>query len=159
MTTLDGTWRYQSFLILPTPSGGEAPSGSAVTARKWAMGTLTVPTDTYPEVSGELAFAPGVTLTVKGHVLPPSDVSSEILVAMGEGLTGPTKGSISRIIGTVISDANGRQSIYGSVLGVRGPDTDPKLNGGMPVNTVGTFVLSRVGSETTTPKEPRLGAQ
>ncbi len=77
-------------------------------------GTLTVPTDTYPEGSGKLAFAPGVTLTVKGHVLPPSDLSSEILVATGEGLTGPTKGSISRIIGTVIS----------------GPDTDPDVNGG-----------------------------
>ncbi|MCA1705217.1 MAG: hypothetical protein LC808_18950 [Actinobacteria bacterium] len=107
------------------------------------MGTLTVPTDTYPQVSGELAFAPGVTLTVKGHVLPPSDLSSEIFVATGQGLTGPAKGSISRIIGTVISDANGQQSIYGSVLGVRGPDIDPDVNGGMPINTVGTFVLSR----------------
>lgn len=143
MTALEGTWHYQSFLILPTPSEEQAPPGSAVTVRKWAMGTLTVPTDTYPEVSGELAFAPGITLTVKGHVLPPSDVSSEILAATGEGLTGPTKGSISRIIGTVISDVNGQQSIYGSVLGVRGPDTDPDVNGGMPINTVGTFALSR----------------
>ncbi len=158
MTTLDGTWHYQSFLILPTPSEGETPPNSAVTARKWTAGTLTVPTDTYPEVSGELTFAPGVTLTVKGHVLP-SDLSSEILVATSEGLTGPTKGSISRIIGTVISDATGPPSIYGSVLGVRGPDTDPNMNGGKPVNTVGTFVLSRVGSEATTPKESRLGAQ
>jgi hypothetical protein len=108
---------------------------------------LTVPTDTYPEVSGELAFAPGVTLTVKGHILPPSDSSSEIFVATGEGLTGPTKGSISRIIGTVIFDANAEQSIYGSVLGVRGPDTDPGMNGGMPTNTVGTFVLSRQGGK------------
>jgi hypothetical protein len=154
MATLAGTWHYQSFLILPTPSEGEAPPESAVTARKWAIGTLTVSTDTYPEVSGELAFAPGVTLTVKGHVLPPSDVSSEILVATGEGLAGPTKGSISRIIGTVIRDANGRQLIYGSVLGVRGPDTSPEVNGGMPINTVGTFALFRVGSEAATPKEP-----
>lgn len=159
MTTLAGTWHYQSFLLLPTPSEGEAPSDSAVTARKWAMGTLTVPTDTYPEVSGELVFAPRVTLAVKGHILPSSDVSSEILVATGEGLTGLTKGSISRIIGTVISDAHGQQLIYGSVLGVRGPDTDPEMNGGMPIGTVGTFALSRVGSEATTPKEPRLGAQ
>ncbi len=107
------------------------------------MGTLSVPTDTYPDVSGELAFAPGVTLTVKGHILPGSDSSSAILIATGEGLTGPTKGSISRITGAVISDANGQQSIYGSVLGLRGPDTNPTVNGGMPINTVGTFVLSR----------------
>lgn len=143
MTTLEGTWHYQSFLILPTQSEEEAPSGSAVTARKWASGTLTVPTDAYPEVSGELVFSPGITLAVRGHVLPPSGLSSEILVATGEGLEGQTKGSISRIIGTVISNGNGRQLIYGSVLGVRGPDTQPDVNGGMPINTVGTFTLSR----------------
>lgn len=143
MNRFEGTWHYQSFLILPTPSEQEGPPDSAVTARKWTTGTLTVPTDTYPEVSGELAFAPGVTLAVKGHILPPSDLSSEIFVATGEGLTGPTKGSISRIIGTVIFDANGEQSIYGSVLGVRGPNSNPNVNGGMPINTVGTFALSR----------------
>lgn len=159
MNRLEGTWHYRSFLILPTTLQEKAPHDSPVTVRKWAMGTLTVPTDTYPEVSGELAFAPGVTLTITGHVLPPSDLSPAILVATGEGLTGPTKGSISRIIGTVIMDANGEQAFYGSVLGVRGPDTDPGVNGGMPINTVGTFELSRVGSEATTPKQSRLGAQ
>lgn len=143
MTTLEGVWYYQSFLILPTPSEEEAPPGSEVTARKWAMGTLTVPAGTNPEVSGELAFATGATLAVKGYVLPASDLSPAILVATGEGLAGPTKGSIYRIVGAVFSDANGRQFIYGSTLGARGPDTQPDVAGGMPANTVGTFVLSR----------------
>lgn len=143
MTTLEGSWRYQSFLILPTPSEQEAQPGSPVTASKWAMGTLTVPTDTSPEVSGELAFAPGVTLAVKGHLLPASDLSPAIFVATGEALTGPLKGSIYRITGAVIGDANSQQSIYGSVQGVRGPDTDPEVAGGVPIYTVGTFVLSR----------------
>lgn len=143
MTTFEGTWYYRSFLILPTPSEEEAPPGSAITARKWAMGTLTVPTDTNPEVSGELAFATGATLAVKGHVLPASDSSPAIFVATGEGLTGPAKGSIYRIAGAFFNDANGQQFIYGSTLGVRGPDTQPDVAGGMPINTVGTFVLSR----------------
>lgn len=144
MITLKGVWRYQSFLILPTPSEQEAPPNAAVTARKWAMGTLTVSADTYPEVGGELEFAPGITLTVKGRILAPPDSSSEILMATGQGLTGPTKGSISKIVGTVASEANGQQAIYGSVLGVRGPDTQPTVNGGMPIGTMGTFVLTRL---------------
>lgn len=143
MTEFEGTWYYRSFLILPTPSEEEAPPGSAITARKWAMGTLTVPAGTHPDVSGELAFATGATLAVKGHVLPASDLSSAILVATGEGLTGPTKGSIYQITGAFFNDANGQQFIYGSTLGVRGPDTQPDVAGGMPINTVGTFVLSR----------------
>jgi hypothetical protein len=143
MTTFQGTWYYRSFLILPTPSEEEAPPGSAVTARKWAMGTLTVPTDTYPEVSGELAFATGATLAVKGRILPASNLSPAILVATGEGLTGPTKGSIYQIVGAFFNDADGEQFIYGSTLGVRGPDTQPDVAGGMPINTVGTFVISR----------------
>ncbi|MGH8731321.1 MAG: hypothetical protein ACREVF_06370 [Burkholderiales bacterium] len=143
MTILEGTWYYQSFLILPTPSEEEAPPGSVVTARKWAMGTLTVPADTSPEVSGELAFATGATLAVKGQVLPASDSSPAILVATGEGLAGSTEGSIYQIVGAFFSDASGQQFIYGSTLGVRGPDTQPDVAGGMPINTVGTFILSR----------------
>lgn len=143
VTTLQGQWLYNSFLIRPAPSEEQAPRGKPVTAVKWAMGILTVPTDTYPEVSGELEFAPGFTLTIKGRVLPASESSSAILVATGKGVTGPTKGSVSWITGAVIIDTDGQQSIYGSVLGVRGPDTNPDLNGGEPLNTVGTFRLSR----------------
>ncbi len=144
MTKFEGTWYYRSFLILPTSSEEEAPPGSAITARKWARGTLTVPTETNSEVSGELAFAAGATLSVKGQILPASDLSPAILVATGEGLTGPIKGSMYQIAGAFFNDANGQQFVYGSTLGVRGPDTQPDVAGGMPINTVGTFILSRV---------------
>lgn len=143
MIALEGKWNYQSFLILPTPSEKQDPPGKPVTAVKWSRGTLIVPTDNYPEVSGELVFAPGVTLAIEGHVLPASETSSAILVATGVGEAPPTEGSISWITGTIINHANGQHSIYGSVLGVRGPDSNPDENGGQPLNTVGTFMLTR----------------
>jgi|tagenome__1003787_1003787.scaffolds.fasta_scaffold20375239_1 hypothetical protein len=143
MTTLEGTWHYQSYVIRPTPSEEAAPRGAAVTARKWAMGALTVRSETSPEVSGELEFGPGATLTLKGYILPPSNSSSAILVATGEGSNdGPLKGAIYRITGAII-EADGQQSVHGSVLGVRGPDTKPTDVGGHPINTVGAFTLSR----------------
>jgi hypothetical protein len=143
MTTLEGTWHYQSFVIHPTSSEEAAPPGTAVTAHKWAMGTLTVRPETSPQVSGELEFAPGYSLALKGHILPPSDSSSAILVATGEGPDGgPLKGTIYRIVGAII-EADGQQSVHGSVLGVRGPDAKPTDVGGHPINTVGTFQLSR----------------
>ncbi|MDQ4143306.1 MAG: hypothetical protein M3198_06090 [Actinomycetota bacterium] len=142
MTTLEGVWEYESFLILPSEAERAAPPGSPVTARKWAMGALTVSTDTDEEVSGELVFAPGITLNVRGLVL---DTSSRlpILTATGEGVSGPTKGAVYRILGVIIRDANGQESVQGSVLAVRGPDVNPDVElGGMPINTVGSFVLS-----------------
>ena len=147
MTALEGTWKYQSFLIRPTPSEEAAPPGAAVTAHKWGMGTLILRPGASPEVSGDLQFGPGVTLTVKGHVLPASDSSSAILVATGEGTGGLLKGMINWITG-VIMEADGQQSIYGSVLGVRGPDTKPDDVGrGQPVNTVGAFTLSPIADK------------
>jgi hypothetical protein len=147
MATLAGTWNYQSFLIQPTPSEEAAPPGAAVTAHKWAMGTLTVQPGASPEVSGDLEFAPGFKLTVKGHVLPPSDSSSAILVATGKGATGgPLQGTIYWITGAIM-EAEGQPSIYGSVLGVRGPDTKPEDVGGQPINTVGAFTLSPIAGK------------
>jgi hypothetical protein len=146
MSTLEGTWHYQSYLIQPTPSEEAAPPSNdvSVTTHKWAMGTLTVRPDSNPGVSGVLEFAPGVTLTVRGHIIPASDSSSAILVATGEGpAKGPLQGAMNWITGTVI-EADGRESIHGSVLGVRGPNADPNnTGGGAPQNTVGAFVLAR----------------
>jgi hypothetical protein len=148
MSPLAGTWRYQSYLIQPTPAEAAAPPGSTatVTARKWAAGTLTVAVEpaTDTEVSGGLEFAPGVGLVVAGHVIPATDSSSAILVATGEGPAGgPLHGALYRITGTVVVVA-GRESIHGAVLGVRGPDARPDdTGGGAPRNTVGTFVLDR----------------
>jgi len=143
MTILEGAWDYQSFLILSTSPGRDATPVSPLALRRWAMGTLTLAPCTSPDVRGELTFAPGVALTVKGHITPASDMSPTVLVATGEGLSGPTKGSLYQIAGTAVIDANKRQSIHGWVLAVRGPDANPKKElGGLPTGTVGTFVLS-----------------
>jgi len=148
MTTLEGSWDYQSFLILSASPREDTSPGSPPAPRKWATGTLTVPLGTSPDVRGELTFAPAITLTVQGRITPASDVSPSVFVATGEGSIGPTKGALYQIAGTAITDANKRQSIHGWVLAVRGPDTHPETElGGMPIGTVGTFVLSEQAAD------------
>jgi hypothetical protein len=53
---------------------------------------------------------------------------------------GPLKCPIYRITGATI-EADGQQSICGSMLGLRGADTKPTDVGGHLINTVGTFTL------------------
>lgn len=142
---LKGTWTYQSFLLLPTDVETDAPPGASVTARKWAKGQLIVPEDTTGELSGELVFAPGVTLRVTGQILPATDSTATILQATGKGIQGFTEGAIYEITGWIIftSSQDELPTIHGSVLAVRGPNTSPNIElGKMPINTVGAFTLA-----------------
>ena len=52
-----GTWKYQSFLIQPTPSEEAAPPGAAVTAHKWGMGNGNFDRAARREPRGEPGFA------------------------------------------------------------------------------------------------------
>jgi hypothetical protein len=62
-------WSYQSSLVLPTPAEKAAPPGGAVTAKKWAKGTLfcgqAMKTQDGYTLSGRLAFRPGLELAVE----------------------------------------------------------------------------------------------
>ena len=70
--------------------------------------------------------------------------------ATGTGTDGVTKGAIYKLVGwvfpedPVVQGAGRVLSVRGSVWAVRGPDTKPEAElGGMPVGTVGTFVIAR----------------
>lgn len=144
--TISGVWSYQSFLILPTATELDAPPGTFVTTKKWALGQLAISDNTNDEFSGELVFAPGVKLNVKGRVLLSTNSTPLGIEAIGEGLEGPTKGAIYRINGWVVppsSNQTKRPNIHGSVLAIRGSDSKPDVElGGKPVGTVGAFILA-----------------
>ncbi len=109
------------------------------------MGQLVVLSQSESEFKGELIFAPGVKLDVKGRILLSADSLPAMFEAMGEGFVGPTKGAIYKIIGWYPTSLNGidQLNVCGSVLAVRGPDSSPEKDlGGMPVGTVGTFILA-----------------
>ena len=148
---LAGTWNYQSFLVLPTEAELAGPPGTAVTARTWAKGRLVVP-EAAGEFRGELTFAPGVTLSLHGHIAAATDLVPATLEATGEGLEGVTRGAIYTLRGWIVaSSSNGQQQVRGGVLAVRGPaipGTDPvqfadRELAGQPIGTAGAFVLTR----------------
>ena len=147
-------WTYQSFLMLPTPEEDAALPGAAVTAKKWAKGTLLcgqafVDGDGY-KLDGTLSFRPGVELAVSARGRLGNSGSPGTFEATGTGTQGPTKGAIYQLVGLVFpeepiqNNAAKVLSIRGHVLAVRGPDSKPAIElGGMPVGTVGAFVIAR----------------
>lgn len=147
-------WIYQSFLVLPTPEENDALPGTAVTAKKWAKGTLLCGqafkvADGYT-LDGTLSFRPGVELKVSAKGALGSGNSPATFEATGIGTEGPTKGAIYQLAGWVfpeepIQNGAGRVlSVRGSVRAVRGSDSKPETElGGMPVGTVGAFVIAR----------------
>lgn len=142
---MKGTWSYQSFLLLPTDAEFAAKPGTSVTSRKWALGQLVVLSETEGKFQGELVFAPSVKLDVKGRILPSTNSLPAVFEAIGEGLDGPTKGAIYKIIGWIPTSFDGEDQldVCGSVLAVRGSDSNPEKElGGMPVGTMGAFVLT-----------------
>ena len=147
-------WIYQSFLVLPTPEENDALPGTAITAKKWAKGTLLCgQAFTSPEgytLAGTLSFRPGAELTVSAKGALGSGNSPATFEATGTGTGGPTKGAISQLVGWVfpedpIHNGAGRVVVVrGSVRAVRGPDTQPDKDlSGMPLGTVGVFVIAR----------------
>ena len=148
-------WTYQSVVVRPTPAEQAAAPGSAIAATKWAAGTLLCG-QAFNEaggysLAGTLSFRPGVELqfTAKGAL--GSGNAPATFEAMGTGTEGPTRGAIYQLVGWVfpedpIRNGAGRVlSVRGSVRAVRGPDTKPDADlGGMPLETVGTFVIARV---------------
>lgn len=148
-------WFYQSFLVLPTDEETDAPPGATVTAKKWAKGDFlcgqafgSVGNPGAYTLNGVLRFAPGVELNVSAKGVNGLGNDPAPFEATGTGTGGPTKGAIYQLVGWVFPElqnakASGRvRSIRGSVWAARGADTKPETElGGMPVGTVGTFVI------------------
>ncbi|AEJ02774.1 hypothetical protein Nit79A3_3033 [Nitrosomonas sp. Is79A3] len=149
-------WFYQSYLVLPTPEEVDDLPGKAVTARKWARGEFicgqafrsTVNDSDGYVLDGRLSFFPGVELSVSVKGALGSGKNPAQFEATGIGVEGPTKGAIYQLTGWAFPIENflntgGRSmSIRGSVWAVHGPDSKPDVDlGGMPIGTVGTFVI------------------
>jgi len=135
---LIGNWDYQSFLVKPTSDEWEALPPKPVTANKWAKGKLTIAESESSRVLGELVFAPDITLSVHGRILPATETLPAVLEATGEGSSEATEGAVYQITGWIIFDPIkeiARPTIRGSILAVT-PDL-----GGEPIGTVGAFVL------------------
>lgn len=145
-------WFYQSFLVLPTDEENDALPGTTVTAKKWAKGEFLCgqafkTADGYT-LGGTLSFRPGVELAVSAKGAFGIGNNPAPFEATGTGTEGPTKGAIYQLVGWVFpeqpiqNNAARVLSVRGSVRAVRGPDTKPENDlGGMPVGTVGTFLI------------------
>jgi len=57
----------------------------------------------------------------------------------------PVKGAVYKLLGWAVRGEDDEvESIRGSVVAVRGPDARPDVElGGMPIGTVGAFVISK----------------
>jgi hypothetical protein len=140
----EGTWSYQSYLLLPSPADLAAGPGSPVTAKKWAMGRLLLADGPDMGAAGTLTFAPGVELVVRVTFVPDADGGPAQFKATGTGEAGPTQGTIYDLVGWAFPSPTGQLAeVRGSIRAVRGPDATPGTAGGMPVGTVGAFVMSK----------------
>jgi hypothetical protein len=152
-------WAYESTLINLTPGAIDPVPDTALTATRWAKGTLSVGQaftaagDRYT-LDGDLSFASGVTLKVSASGALGSGSAPATFTATGIGTDGPTKGASYDLVGWVFPEepiANQAArvlTIRGSVRAVRGPDARPATElGGMPVGTVGAFLITRRTSQ------------
>lgn len=149
-------WRYQSFLLLPTPVEDTAEPGTAVGARKWSRGTLLCgqafnDAGGYT-LTGTLVFRPGVELSIAARGRLGTADGPATFEATGTGIDGPLKGMVSQLVGwvepeqPVVHGAARVLQVHGSIRAVRGTDKDPgKDPSGMPLGTVGAFVIARAG--------------
>jgi hypothetical protein len=146
------SWAYESFLMLPTDAEQAAPPGSAVTGKKWAKGEFACgqafKTAEGYTLDGTLTFASGVGLSVMAHGACGNDGAPATFEAIGTGVDGPLKGTIYKLVGWVFpgeirNGAARAVSVQGAIQAVRGPDTRPDREpGGMPLGTVGKFMLT-----------------
>ncbi len=131
MTTpiLSGRFLYQSFRNGPIDVDDGHVVGSPVLAQPWTpVGTLDVKTDSIlGDVVGTLTFRPGVTLQVRGKIIPPAAPLPASVELRGEGL-----GAIYQIKGWLLPDDD---HVVGSVLCLAGDLAN------QPVGTVGPFIL------------------
>jgi hypothetical protein len=131
MTTpiLSGRFLYQSFRNGPIDVDDGHVVGSPVLAQPWTpVGTLDVKTDSIlGDVVGTLTFRPGVTLQVRGKIIPPAAPFPASVELRGEGL-----GAIYQIKGWLLPDDD---HVVGSVLCLAGDLAN------QPVGTVGPFIL------------------
>lgn len=146
-------WVYQSFLILPTDSEKQSPAGSSITARNWTRGKLhledAIDLPPSPNVIGSLVFPNpkgDIRLNVKAFV--EKGISPVKFEATGEVQHAPPEinGAMYKLLGwTFRGEADKVEKIEGCVIAVRGSDTRPNVElGGMPIGTVGAFVITRV---------------
>ena len=141
----DQDWNYQSLLLLPTEAEAAANPGAAITAKKWAKGTLKL-TDNPNDgtATGVLSLVPGVKLQVSVQSTPASLKNPALFRATGTGVT-PIAGCIYELIGWAFPGADGTvESVRGAIQAVRGTDKDSANEpGGQPIRTVGSFVLAK----------------
>ncbi len=141
-----GMWKYQSYL-LPTAIQDDSKPGSDITGKKWASGVLDIGDIVGLEIADRrLVFAPGVELIVTIKLVPQEMGEPYEFKAIGVGKSGPTAGAVYDLVGWAqVSGDNDRRvvSAKGAIRAVRGPDAKPGTElGGMPVETVGSFVLA-----------------
>lgn len=162
-TVTDASWfplfefqdlTYQSFLLFPTVEQDAAEPGALVTAKKWARGEFMcgqafTSSEGYT-LTGTLIFSKGIELAVAASGKLGIGNAAGTFEAMGTGVTGPLKGMVSRLVGWVFPEGpvlNGGGkvlSVRGSTWAVRGTDDKPDVDpSGMPLGTVGAFVISR----------------
>ncbi len=141
----EGSWNYQSFLLLPTDEQLAAAPGTEVSAKKWAKGELLLADGVEMEAAGQLTFAPGVELNVNLTFTPGEGGKPAEFKGTGTGVEGPTKGAVYQLNGWALPDATGKLAcVRGSVRAARGLDATPDAEpGGMPVGTIGTFTITK----------------
>jgi len=141
----EGTWQYQSFLLLPSDEQLAAAPGTNVNAKKWAMGKLLLADGAEMEAAGQLTFAPGIELKVHLRFTPGEAGKPAEFKGTGTGEKVPTKGAVYELNGWAIPDAAGKLAgVRGSVRAARGSDADPYTElGGMPTGTIGAFFITK----------------
>jgi len=160
-------WTYQSTVLTATPVA--AASGTPLSARIWGAGKFEcgqafrdveggmaplgaeaqAPSEGYT-LAGRLIFRPGVELavTVCGRLgIGDAPAHFEATAVANDG---PMAGAVSKLIGWAFPELPIRNAaapvvaIRGAVWVVRGTDATPLTEpGGMPVGTVGSFVIDR----------------
>ena len=146
-------WVYQSFLILPTDSEKQSPAGASITARKWAKGKLhledAIDLPPSPDVVGSLVFPNSdgnITLNVKAFVEKGiSPVKFEATGEVKNASSPQINGAMYKLSGWAFRGEGDKvEKIEGCVIATRGSDARPDVElGGMPIGTVGAFVITR----------------
>ena len=145
---------YRSFLVLPSDTDPEGP----VALKEWAKGEFSCGQafqdgDGYT-LGGQLIFRPGVELAVNIRGRKGRGTGPGTFEGTGTGKAGVTMGAVYELTGLLYPESQRGASgaarisnVRGSVKAVQGPTTNPAIElGGLPVGTVGAFVIVSLGS-------------